>query len=784
MSFAILPISDTNPDIDMVNLITNKGFEFFEKYNFILINTKSIDFNYYISYIRMYVTNYEVFLNSSITDIKQKKHIRKFIDFIIKYKHYNIFEYLKFYIDNKTSTVTKNMESLHESFRIIVNKMIDYIHELKTNKFNTIINNFIDDKHFLFILLNKPKIVYISVIERFILTSEKQNVYKILYSIARFKSTRHLFLLLLVDIYEIQKPFSNIFELTSKQIENINNRININFRILMVILKIFKNGSTNDKLDKFNLDGKEILSNATFLNKLFFIIINYINISLIRLITYIKDLKNRVYYVNIEIQKLENISTENTTYENRINLLFMKEQRSQYKNKKYLLNSILDKLFGFSEPIIDFISLELVRFVNNYYITKQKKDGLDINNASFSLVEIIDEHIFIISELIVWNFNDVNHTTDLIMFYNNVLECNIENPLTKNPDIKVKYLNILADIISNNNIIFQSVVKRDLGGFFTKLCDLSIFFHEHSNFEHEQITIISVLSNTGFNEFLRVSPRHTISHRFIIILIELLKNLFENLFNSLKNLYKINNNESLGENDFGNKEKLQRYIKIYKFNFTISLNFVNYLVNTRKKLFIESGIKDKFTGILNYFIYLLIGPSKKYIIKKQRDLNLKLIEDMFTIFEIFFKYIDNNEFKYSIVRDSLYYNTDYLRKLISVLLNKQKILSIEFNSMNSFINSIENYKHKYDKINEIEIPDEYADPIMGTLIYNPVMLPGCNTIMDKDVIYRHLLDKETNPFNRDKLTIDELVKFNERDECKKKCLELKSVIDKFIEGIN
>ena len=267
-------------------------------------------------------------------------------------------------------------------------------------------------------------------------------------------------------------------------------------------------------------------------------------------------------------------------------------------------------------------------------------------------------------------------------------------------------------------------------------------------------------------------------------MIELLKNLFENLFNSLKNLYKINNNESLGENDFGNKEKLQRYIKIYKFNFTISLNFVNYLVNTRKKLFIESGIKDKFTGILNYFIYLLIGPSKKYIIKKQRDLNLKLIEDMFTIFEIFFKYIDNNEFKYSIVRDSLYYNTDYLRKLISVLLNKQKILSIEFNSMNSFINSIENYKHKYDKINEIEIPDEYADPIMGTLIYNPVMLPGCNTIMDKDVIYRHLLDKETNPFNRDKLTIDELVKFNEGDVCKDKCLELKSSIDKFIEDIN
>ena len=783
MSFSILPISDNNPDIDMVNLITNKGFEFFEKYNFIIINPKSRDFKYYISYLRMFVTNYEVFVNLSITDLKQKKHIRKFIDFIIKYKHYNIFEYLKFYVDSKTSFVN-TIEELHESFKIIADKMIDYLYELKTNKFNKIMNNFINDKHFLFILLNQPKIVHISIIERFILTSEKQHVYKILYTMARFKLTRHLLLILLVDIYDIQKPYNNIFELSTKQIDNINDRININFRILMVILKIFKNGITINKIDKFNLDGKEILSSATFLNKLFFIIIDYINISLIRLNTYINDLKNRIYYVNIEIQKLDNIPTENITYENRVNLLFMKEQRSQFKNKRYLLNSILDKFLGFSGPMYDFISLDLIRFVNNYYTKKKECLDINIDIPSFSIVEIIDEHIFIIAELIRCNFNNVNHTTDLITFYINVLECNSENPLTKNPDIKVKYLNILSDNIASNNIYFQSVVKRDLLGFFTKLCDLSVFFHVHSNYGHEQITIITVLSNTGFNEFLRVSPNHNISHRFIVILIELLKNVFDNLFNSLKNLYKINNNELLDENEFGDKEKLKKYIKIYKFNFTISINFINYLVNTRNTLFIEYGIKDKFTGLLNYFIYLLIGPSKKYIIKKQHDLNLKLIDDMFTIFEIFYKYVNNDEFKYSIVRDSLYYNTDYLSKLMSILLNKQKILTKEFNLMNSFIDSIVKYKYTYDKINEIDIPEDYADPIMGTLIYNPIMLPGCNTIMDKDVIFRHLLDKESNPFNRDKLTIDELVKFNERDECKKKCLELKSVIDKFIEGIN
>ena len=38
-----------------------------------------------------------------------------------------------------------------------------------------------------------------------------------------------------------------------------------------------------------------------------------------------------------------------------------------------------------------------------------------------------------------------------------------------------------------------------------------------------------------------------------------------------------------------------------------------------------------------------------------------------------------------------------------------------------------------------DIPDEFLDPILGTLMTDPVHLPTSNTIMDRSVIARHIL---------------------------------------------
>lgn len=54
-----------------------------------------------------------------------------------------------------------------------------------------------------------------------------------------------------------------------------------------------------------------------------------------------------------------------------------------------------------------------------------------------------------------------------------------------------------------------------------------------------------------------------------------------------------------------------------------------------------------------------------------------------------------------------------------------------------------------------DAPDEFRDPLMDTLMIDPVLLPS-GKIMDRSIITRHLLNSNTDPFNRQQLTEDML----------------------------
>jgi ubiquitin conjugation factor E4 B len=56
-----------------------------------------------------------------------------------------------------------------------------------------------------------------------------------------------------------------------------------------------------------------------------------------------------------------------------------------------------------------------------------------------------------------------------------------------------------------------------------------------------------------------------------------------------------------------------------------------------------------------------------------------------------------------------------------------------------------------------EVPPEFLDPILNTLMTEPVTLPTSGVTVDRAVIARHLLSDDTDPFNRQKLSVEDLV---------------------------
>lgn len=64
---------------------------------------------------------------------------------------------------------------------------------------------------------------------------------------------------------------------------------------------------------------------------------------------------------------------------------------------------------------------------------------------------------------------------------------------------------------------------------------------------------------------------------------------------------------------------------------------------------------------------------------------------------------------------------------------------------------------KQDELDTDDIPDKYLDPLMGSLIKDPVKLPASGVVMDRAIITRCLLNAAHDPYNRKPLTPEQLI---------------------------
>ena len=77
------------------------------------------------------------------------------------------------------------------------------------------------------------------------------------------------------------------------------------------------------------------------------------------------------------------------------------------------------------------------------------------------------------------------------------------------------------------------------------------------------------------------------------------------------------------------------------------------------------------------------------------------------------------------------------------------------------------------------IPDEFLDPLCNILINTPVELPSSKQYVDLDIIKKHLLYHNFDPFNREELTLKLLEDYNNKSEIKAKMTSLLSKIQEW-----
>lgn len=193
---------------------------------------------------------------------------------------------------------------------------------------------------------------------------------------------------------------------------------------------------------------------------------------------------------------------------------------------------------------------------------------------------------------------------------------------------------------------------------------------------------------------------------------------------------------------------------------TETIRTLAWLTTEIKSIFCHPTMVDRIATMLNYFLLHLVGPQKKNLkVKDFSEYEFKPQELVQNICRIYTNLgCANSEtaqaFCVAVSRDGRSYSPELFPQAQSVLLKiGQSILSIGVGELaEKILKAASHQKQEDEAIGDA--PEEFLDPIMSTIMNDPVVLPSSGITLDRSTIARHLLSDQTDPFNRSPLTME------------------------------
>ncbi|KHJ99129.1 hypothetical protein OESDEN_00877 [Oesophagostomum dentatum] len=207
-------------------------------------------------------------------------------------------------------------------------------------------------------------------------------------------------------------------------------------------------------------------------------------------------------------------------------------------------------------------------------------------------------------------------------------------------------------------------------------------------------------------------------------------------------------------------EDAKRQVRSWLIYAKDTLELLGYLTRDAPQPFAQDVLGDRLASMLNHNIAQLCG--RKCMELKVRDAAerfqwepRKLVGQVVDVYLNLAAFSDT--FAEFIAHDERSYTPQMMNDVIRRLVSNNIVPISQIERFRALAEKVETlYNNKAAEEMELEdAPEEFKDPVMDTLMEDPVRLPSGH-IMDRKHIMRHLLSSQTNPFNRLPLTEDEL----------------------------
>ncbi|KAH3871922.1 hypothetical protein DPMN_035137 [Dreissena polymorpha] len=178
-----------------------------------------------------------------------------------------------------------------------------------------------------------------------------------------------------------------------------------------------------------------------------------------------------------------------------------------------------------------------------------------------------------------------------------------------------------------------------------------------------------------------------------------------------------------------------------------------------RDIFCHQVMVDRIAGMLNYFLLELVGPKQtNYKVKDRKEHEFKPEQIVADIAHIYVYLGDNAQFCTAVLEESRSFSERLFTDAVKVL---QKIgiapeFVVKFSQLHEKLKSLQCSRQQEEEALG-EAPEDFLDPIMGTLMEDPVILPETKTNIDRSVINRHLLSDQRDPFTKSPLSMNMVI---------------------------
>ncbi|SOV01532.1 related to UFD2 - ubiquitin fusion degradation protein [Ustilago sp. UG-2017a] len=373
---------------------------------------------------------------------------------------------------------------------------------------------------------------------------------------------------------------------------------------------------------------------------------------------------------------------------------------------------------------------------------------------------------------------------DLVTFCTTFLSSGwyIKNPFLKAKLAEILFYNvipwgrhtngILSDTLNIHGLALQHLVPA-LMSFWIEAENTGSHtqFYDKFNIRYHLSQIFkSIWSNCKHKEQIHRQAQASESD-FVVFINRLMNDVTYLLDDALDKLQELHTKQSESEQEAGGSAQEQQeregHIRgleqTIKSDLQLGTEFMRLLIDFTGETadaFMTPEVVERLAAMLDYNLDLMAGPKCQNLkVKDPKKVHFEPRNLLRMIMSVYLNLCSKGEFVAAIARDGRSYSKPVFEKAGGIAAKYMLKSPPELDAWAGMISQVEEKRQmEQDEEEDLgEVPDEYLDPLMATVMKDPVLLPRSKTVVDRSTIKAHLLSDSTDPFNRSPLKIEDVI---------------------------